>query len=185
MPARTLRVLALLAPWLATGCAGGPGATGEAAAGPGPVVAAAATAPVPPVAEAPLPPLALAPRARWTRIRIDPRSGISAAWRASPPIPRPEGRQRRWIVADLKAPIRLPETGGQARSVAFLADYRCDQHAWEPVEIIWFAGREAQRPMLTEAPRGRGERRVAEGTLVDVFLDAACGPAAHPAAPGR
>ncbi|MBX9701493.1 MAG: hypothetical protein K2X74_18810, partial [Acetobacteraceae bacterium] len=122
-------------------------------------------------------PLTLAPRSRWTRIRFDPASGIGAAWRASPAIPRPEGRQRRWIVANLIEPIRLPETGGRAASVAFLADYRCDQRAWEPIELVWFARRDAQRAVLRERPRGRGERRVAQGTLVDVFLDAACGAA--------
>lgn len=183
MPAKPILTVAGLLLWLGA-CAAPEASAPPPATAPAPE-AAAPPAAAPPAAAAPLPPLALAPRARWTRIRIDPRSGISAAWRASPPIPRPEGRQRRWIVADLKAPIRLPETGGQARSVAFLADYRCDRHAWEPVEIIWFAGREAQRQVLAEAPRGRGERRVAEGTLVDVFLDAACGPAAHPTAPGR
>lgn len=178
MPAKPIPIAAGLLLWL--GACAAPEASAPPAAAP-----PASEAAAPPAAEAPLPPLALAPRTRWTRIRIDPRSGIRTAWRASPAIPRPEGRQRRWIVADLKEPIRLPETGGQARSVAFLADYRCDQHAWEPIEIIWFAAREAQRQVLAEAPRGRGERRVAEGTLVDVFLDAACGPAAHPAAAAR
>lgn len=140
---------------------------------------AAPPAPAPPAAaEAPLPPLALAPRARWTRIRIDPRSGIREAWLASDPTPLPGGHLRRWVVGNLREPIPLPETGGHAASVAFLADYHCDKHAWEPVETIWFTRRDAQQEALRERPRGRGEREVAHGTLVDVFLDAACAPRA-------
>ncbi|MBY0331935.1 MAG: hypothetical protein K2X49_14835 [Acetobacteraceae bacterium] len=141
-------------------------------------VATAASAPA--AAGDPLPPLALAPRARWTRIRIDPRSGIAAAYRASPVLPGPDGTQRRWIVANLAEPIRLPETGGRAASAAFLADYRCDRHAWQPIEILWFARRDAQAEVLRERPRDGAERRVQEGTLIDVFLDAACGSRAQP-----
>ncbi|MBO0165659.1 hypothetical protein J0692_26015, partial [Vibrio alginolyticus] len=87
-----------------------------------------------------------------------------------PAIPRPGGKERRWIVGNLRERIRLPETGGRARSVAFLADYHCGQHAWEPVEIVWFARPDARDEVLRERPHGSGERRVREGTLVDVFL---------------
>lgn len=146
-------------------------------------------APPPPAAatparEPPLPPLTLAPRAQWQRIRVDPASGIAQAWTASAASRRGDGTQRRWIVGNLKEPIRLPETGGRAASVAFLADYHCDRHAWAPIEILWFGRRDAQAQVLAERPRGGGaERRVQEGTLIDVFVDAACGRPGHRAPP--
>lgn len=142
--------------------------------------APAATAPAPaprPVAAAAeaMPPLRLAPRRAWRRIPIDTRGNIAAAWIASETVLAADGGRRDWIVATLREPIPIPETGGHAASAAFVADYRCDRHAWEPLGTIWFKGRDASGgEALREPPRGLGERMVAEGTLIDVFLDAAC-----------
>ena len=81
---------------------------------------------------------------------------------------------RRWIAANLRESIPMPETGGRAASVAFLADYDCGKHAWQPVEAVWFARRNQRQEVLRERPRDPREREVGHGTLVDVFLDAAC-----------
>jgi hypothetical protein len=44
------------------------------------------------------------------------------------------------------------------------------------VETVWFGRSDARSQVLVERPRGGpGERPVAHGTLVDMFLDAACG----------
>jgi hypothetical protein len=160
-PASLALALALLG---AAGCAA-PDAPGAVAAAP------AVQAPAP---EDPFPPVILLPRQRWVRVAVDPRSGLAQAWLASAAEARADGTRRRWLVANLAEPIRLPETGGEAASVAILADYRCDRHGWRPVEFVWFGRRDARTERLREQPRAREERRVQEGTLVDVFLDAAC-----------
>jgi hypothetical protein len=125
------------------------------------------------VADLPRP--ALLPRSRWQRIPIDTRGNIASAFAASAMVPGPDGLRREWIAVNLKEPIPLPETGGHAASVTFLADYRCDRHAWDPIETIWHPRRDAGGGVaLREQPRARGARVVQEGTLIDVFLDAAC-----------
>jgi hypothetical protein len=135
-----------------------------------------AKAPVePPPVAAPAPPvLSLAPRADWRPIAIDKRGGILTAYAASEPAHWAEGLRRVWIVLNLAEPIRLPETGGRVRSVAFLADYRCTEQSWNPVEGTWYRAPDAQGPEFEERPRQPGERGVQPGTLVAVFLEAAC-----------
>jgi hypothetical protein len=124
---------------------------------------------------APQPPaLVLAPRAEWRPIPIDRRGGFLAAYAASEPAHWTEGLRRVWIVLNLAEPIRLPETGGKARSVAFLADYRCAEQSWNPIEGTWYRAPDAEGPELEERPRQPGERGVQPGTLVAVFLEAAC-----------
>jgi hypothetical protein len=126
-------------------------------------------------AAAPEPPaLALAPRAEWRPIPIDKRGGIAAAYAASEAAHWTEGLRRVWIVLNLAESIRLPETGGRARSVAFLADYRCAEQSWRPVEGNWYRAPDAQGLEFEERPRLNEERGVQPGTLVAVFLEAAC-----------
>ena len=103
-----------------------------------------------------LPPVELGPRRSWQRIAVTPRSGISAAYAASTVATDPSGMRRRWIVGNLTQPIRLPETGGYARSAAALADFHCENHSWRAPEPI------------------------GQGSFVDVFLDAACKGLPHP-----
>ncbi|TCZ65455.1 surface-adhesin E family protein [Roseicella aquatilis] len=137
--------------------------------------------PAPPATPVP-PEVRLAPRQDWTRIPIDRRGGIAAAYEASTPVEWGDGLRRVWIVLNLSAPIRLPETGGRARSVAFLADYRCTERSWNPIEGTWYREPDAAGVELEEKPRGPGERGVQPGTLVAVFFDAAC-PAARAGRP--
>ena len=130
---------------------------------------------VPPPVAAPEPPaLALARRAEWRAIAIDRRGGIATAFAASEAPHWAEGLRRVWIVLNLTEPIRLPETGGRARSVAFLADYRCAEQSWRPVEGNWYRAPDAEGLELQERPRLSEERGVQPGTLVAVFLEAAC-----------
>jgi hypothetical protein len=154
-----------------------PAATAPGAATAGAVPQAAAVAePSPP--EAP-PPADVVPQRRprqaWYRIPVDRRGGIAEAWLASNPARNQAGLRRSWIVLNLAEPIRLPETGGTARSAAVLADYSCARHAWHPVQTLWFRGRDATGgEVLRDRPRGPDEwRQVQEGTLIDVFLHGA------------
>ena len=129
----------------------------------------------PPVATAAEPPaLTLAPRAAWRPIPIDKRGGIATAYAASEAAHWTEGLRRVWIVLNLAESIRLPVTGGRARSVAFLADYRCAEQSWHPVEGNWYRAPDAQGLEFEERPRQPEERGVQPGTLVAVFLEAAC-----------
>ena len=131
-------------------------------------------APPPPEAAPEPPVLTLARRGEWRPIAIDRRGGIAAAFAASEAAHWTEGLRRVWIVLNLAEPIRLPETGGRARSVAFLADYRCSEQSWRPVEGNWYRALDAEGLELEERPRLSEERGVQPGTLVAVFLDAAC-----------
>jgi hypothetical protein len=135
-----------------------------------------AQAPEPPAPAAPPEPpaLTLGPRAAWRPIPIDKRGGIAAAYAASEAAHWTEALRRVWIVLNLAEPIRLPETGGRARSVAFLADYRCAEQSWRPVEGNWYRGPDAEGLEFEERPRLSEERGVQPGTLVAVFLEAAC-----------
>ncbi|MFC7474269.1 surface-adhesin E family protein [Dankookia sp. GCM10030260] len=129
----------------------------------------------PMVDEAPQPPaLTLAPRVEWRPIAIDRRGGIAAAFEASEAAHWTPGLRRVWIVLNLGEPIRLPETGGRARSVAFLADYRCTEQSWRPLEGSWYRAPDAQGLEFEERPRLSEERGVQPGTLVAVFFEAAC-----------
>ena len=122
-----------------------------------------------------LPAVMLSPRRAWRPIPIDRRSGSAQAFAASPVENRPDGLRRGWIVLNLSSPIPLPETGGHARSVAFLADYRCDDRAWHPMETVWYSQRHATAEVLRERPRRPDQLgAVQTGTLVDVFLRAVC-----------
>ena len=132
-------------------------------------------APEPPAAAVPEPPtVRLGARETWRRIPLETRGGIAVAYAASEVADWADGLRRVWIVLNLAEPIRLPETGGQARSVAFLADYRCAAQSWRPLEGAWYRGPDAQGPEFEEKPRLAEERGVQPGTLVAVFLEAAC-----------
>lgn len=135
--------------------------------------------PPPPVPPEP----GLASRQDWRRIPLDRRGGIAAAYEASVPADWADGLRRVWIVLNLAAPIRLPETGGRARSVAFLADYRCAEQSWNPIRGIWYREPDAVGVELEETPHGPGERSVQPGTLVAVFLEAACPGGREPGRP--
>jgi len=130
-----------------------------------------------------LPPVQLGPRKTWQRIPITPRSGISEAYAASIVERDPSGLRRRWIVVNLAQPIRLPETGGYARSAASLADFHCENHSWKPIETVWYSQRNAVGEVLRDTPRQNAPETIGQGTFVDVFLDAACKGVPHPARP--
>lgn len=83
--------------------------------------------------------------------------------------------RRAWILLNLREPIPIPETGGRAQSVRFMAEYRCAQRQWRPLEGAWFAGQNAQNPVHAERPRRGTFRPAPAGTLDGAFLDAACG----------
>jgi hypothetical protein len=83
--------------------------------------------------------------------------------------------RRAWILLNLRDSIPIPETGGRARSVRFLGEYRCAQREWRPLEGAWFARVNAEQPVHAERPRGSGFRTAAPGTIGAAFLDAACG----------
>lgn len=163
MPAARLCVLLLLL----TGCA---------AIAPSPI-AAPEPAPPPVVATpAAQPTLALAPRRQWRRIPLTRGARMSEAFIASEIVTNPDGTRRVWMVINLLEPIRLPETGGYARSAAYLADFRCDPHAWNPIQGVWYTQRNAVGEALREPERGpAGIRDVGQGTFVDLFVNAACG----------
>ena len=164
MPVTRLAVLLLLL----TGCAAvapAPVATPEAAPSPAAAPATAAQ-----------PSLALAPRRQWRRIPLTRGARMSEAFIASEIVTNPDGTRRVWMVINLLEPIRLPETGGYARSGAYLADFRCDPHAWNPIQGVWYTQRNAVGEALREQERGPGGiRDVGEGTFMDLFVNAACG----------
>lgn len=164
MPAARLAVLLLLL----TGCAA---LSPPPAAPPEPAPAPVAAAPT-----AAAPSLALAPRRQWRRIPLTRGARMSEAFVASEIVTNPDGTRRVWMVINLLEPIRLPETGGRARSAAYLADFRCDPHAWNPIQGVWYTQRNAVGEALREQERGPGGiRDVGEGTFVDLFVNAACG----------
>ncbi len=137
-------------------------------ASPAPEAVAPVTAPVPPN-------LALAPRQAWRRIPLPRGARMAEAFVASEIATNPDGTRRVWMVINLLEPIRLPETGGYARSAAYLADFRCDPHAWNPLQGVWFVRRNAVEEALREPALGpSGIRDVGEGSFVDLFVDAAC-----------
>jgi hypothetical protein len=138
-----------------------------------PAVPPAATAA--PAAPAVAPSLALAPRRQWRRIPLSRGARMASAYVASEIVTNPDGTRRVWMVINLLEPIRLPETGGYARSAAYLADFRCDPHAWNPLLGVWYAQRNAVGEALREPARGpAGIRDVGEGSFVDLFVNAAC-----------
>lgn len=140
----------------------------------------APTPPSPPVAlpasaAAPVSSPALAPRAAWRRLPLGRGARMASAYVASEVVTQPDGTRRVWMVINLLEPIRLPETGGYARSAAYLADFSCDPHAWDPLRGIWFTQRNAVGEALREQARGPGGiRDVGEGSFVDFFVNAAC-----------
>jgi hypothetical protein len=120
--------------------------------------------------------LALAPRRQWRRIPLSRGARMSEAFVASEIVTNPDGTRRVWMVINLLEPIRLPETGGRARSAAYLADFRCEPHAWNPIQGVWYTQRNAVGEALREQERGpSGIRNVGEGSFVDLFVNAACG----------
>ncbi len=135
---------------------------------------AAPPAPAPAATAAPpLPDVPLAPRRAWRQLPDDGVPGTVFA--ASRPVDNGHGLRRGWIALNLAEPIPLPETGGRARSVAFLADYDCSAHAWHPLQTIWYRRRDGRGEALREQPRGPdGMRHVEDGTLIDAFLDEEC-----------
>ncbi len=132
----------------------------------------------PPASQAtPLPPVALLPQSQWRRLSVGAIPNVASASAASRVREVQPGIRQVWVAVNLVDPIPLPETGGHARSMAFLADYRCGQaEAWDPIEIVWFQERNAARIALRERPRGpEGLRQVSDGTLNDAFVEAICG----------
>ncbi|UPY39132.1 surface-adhesin E family protein [Sediminicoccus sp. KRV36] len=132
-----------------------------------------AAEPAAPAAEPPG--LAMAPRRAWRRIPLTRGARMAEAFVASEVVISPDGTRRAWMVINLLEPIRLPETGGTARSAAYLADFRCDPHGWSPILGIWYTQRNAVDEALREPARGpSGSRDVGTGSFMDVFVNAAC-----------
>lgn len=155
-------------PFVLAGCASVPPPVAAPPPAPPAIVAPAA-------APAAAPALALAPRGTWRRIRLPRGTRLAEAWVASPAVENADGTRRVWIVVNLLEPIPLPETGGRARSAAYVADFRCQPHAWNPLLSLWFAQRDARGESLLEPSRGpAGIREVPDGSFVDIFVDAAC-----------
>ncbi len=162
-----LGILALLA---LAGCAtiAPPPPMAEAPAAP----PEAAAAPATPVATPTLP---LGPRRTWRRIPLERGVRMAQAYLASEIVTNPDGTLRVWMVINLMEPIRLPETGGHARSAAYLADFRCEPHAWNPLQGIWYTQPNAVGEALREQQRGPGGiRDVGEGSFMEIFVNAAC-----------
>jgi hypothetical protein len=114
-------------------------------------------------------------RQAWRQIGLRDGGRIGQAYMAARQIDAAAGLRHAWIAIDLVEVIRLPEIGRDARSVLFLAEYRCDRHAWRPLQTVWFQEHGARTALLRETPRGPDElRAVVEGTLTDDFLDAVC-----------
>lgn len=146
-----------------------------------PAEAPEAAAPAPSPRAAPTP--ALQPPRQWRRIPLARDARMASAYVASEIVTNLDGTRRVWMVVNLLEPIRLPETGGTARSAAYIADFRCDPHAWSPIIGIWYRQPNAVGEALREPQRGPpGIREVGEGSLVDLFVNAAC---AIPTAPRR
>jgi len=144
-----------------------------------PQPAASAPQPPPPLAAEAfpaMPAVALAPSGSWRRIPVQHGGPIAEAFAASPVIRDPSCLRRTRLLMNLVEPIHMPKTDGQARSVAYLADYQCERHAWHPVQGIWYHHRNAVGEIVRDLPRGPDTLRdVRDGTLIDVLVDAACG----------
>lgn len=114
-------------------------------------------------------------RAGWRPIDLHDEGRIGAAYAASRQVWTETGARYAWIAINLANPIRLPEVEQEARSVMFLGEYQCGQHAWRPLEALWYQDRDGSNVLLREAPRGQGNLQpVAQHTLPDAFLDAIC-----------
>jgi hypothetical protein len=130
----------------------------------------AAEPPPPPPPEPPPPP----PPVGWQPIGTLSTGGmISSGFVQERGLVTTGAVRRAWILLNLREPIPIPETGGNARSVRFVGEYRCAQREWRPVEGAWFARPNAQEPVHAERPRG-GFQPAEAGTLGGAFLDAAC-----------
>jgi hypothetical protein len=115
------------------------------------------------------------PRATWRSIPLRDDGRIGTAYVASRPVRTQADARYAWIAINLANPIRLPEVEQDARSVIFLGEYRCGQHAWRPLDALWYRDLDGRGALLRDAPRGQGSlRAVAEDTLTDAFLDAIC-----------
>lgn len=115
------------------------------------------------------------PRPAWRPIDLRDGGRIGAGYAASRPVRGEAGARHAWIAINLSTPIRLPELGEEARSVLFLGEYRCERRAWRPLQARWYRDIDGRDAVLRETPRGpRALRSVAEDTLTDAFLDAAC-----------
>lgn len=82
--------------------------------------------------------------------------------------------RRAWILLNLRDAIPIPETGGRARSVRFVGEYRCAEQQWRPLEGAWFGRPNAQDPVHAERPRNNAFRPAQPGTIGGAFLEAAC-----------
>lgn len=150
--------------------------TGCAAVSPPPAAVPEPAAPPAATTSAAQPTPALSPRRQWRRIPLTRGARMAGAFIASEIVSNPDGTRRVWMVINLLEPIRLPETGGYARSAAYLADFRCDPHAWNPIQGVWYTQRNAVEEALREQERGPGGiRDVGAGTFVDFLVNAACG----------
>lgn len=135
------------------------------------LLAACAAEPPPPPAEPPPPP----PPVGWVPITsLTGQGDIAGGFVQERGLVTRGPVRRAWILLNLRESIPIPETGGRAQSVRFVAEYRCAERQWRPLEGAWFARPNAQDPVHAERPRGSAFRPAAPGTLGGSFLDAAC-----------
>lgn len=113
------------------------------------------------------------PRGGWRPIRVDNRDVASAYLDRRTSEPEP-GVRRAWMIMNFRESMPIPETGGRARSVAMVGDYRCEAREWRSIESLWFRNRDAQRLEWRAPSRNPVWRGVEPGTATDLFLTTAC-----------
>ena len=130
----------------------------------------AAEAPPPPVVEPPPPPAPVG----WRPIAsIDGSGQVTSGYVQDSGLVTRGAVRHAWILLNFREGIEVPAAGGRARSVRVVAEYRCAQRQWRPLEGAWFARANAQEAVHAERTRG-SFRPAAPGTLGGFFLDAAC-----------
>lgn len=114
-------------------------------------------------------------RPAWRPIDLRDGGRIGSGYAASRQVRSQEGSRYAWLAITLSHAIRLPEVEQEARSVVFLGEYQCGEHAWRPLQALWYRDPDGRNELLRETPRGLGGlQTVAKDTLADAFLDAIC-----------
>lgn len=130
--------------------------------------------PPPPPPPAPPPP---PPPPGWEPITsITPDALVTSGYVQERGLQARGANRRAWILLNLREPYQVPQNGAQAVAVRYMAEYRCTQREWRPLEGAWFARPNGQGPaVFAERVRNRRFQPAEAGTLGGAFLDAACG----------
>lgn len=113
------------------------------------------------------------PRRGWRAVRVD-NPDVANGFIDAGSMTREDDARRAWLVMNFRESLPIPETGGRARSVALVADYRCAAREWRPLENLWYRNRNADGLEWRAPSRQPVFRAVEAGTATDVFLRAAC-----------